>query len=154
MQIHWAWASANQQVVAIYWIASKSTEKFPRKWRQEFWIPHAAVTLNKSQGHSNWYQHVELSGPHPHTQFERNRLLYVWIQANVRIFSLEYWMDKIKWVLASSHQQVSTVYQIPSIWTENREISRADFFFFFFFCFFALLWPCIKVKVSYTTIKM
>ena len=44
------------------------------------------VTLNEDQGHPNWYQNAEFSSLYPHTKFERNWSVNVWMQANVKSF--------------------------------------------------------------------
>ena len=47
-----------------------------------FWF--LTVTLVKGQGHPNWYQNVELSGPYHHAKFERNWCVNVLIEANAK----------------------------------------------------------------------
>ena len=123
-----------------------------------FIISYTPVTLNEGQGHTHWYQNIELSGLHHHTKFERNGYLNVWIQTNVkgffflnhtsRVLSLEYWTDEIKWVWSSSHQWVSTVNQtsqqstkfhpnhLKTLWDDC--CNKVGFL--------ALPWPWIKVK--------
>ena len=81
------------------------------------------VTLNEGQCHPNWYQNVEFGGLYHQTKCKRNQSVNVWIQANVKVFflwwnhvssvfSLAYWLDKIKWECGSSDQQVSAAYNI------------------------------------------
>ena len=140
-KINLAWALINQQVLATYSILSKSMLKLLRIWIPKFLISHITVTLNEGQCHPKWYQNVKLRGLYHHTKFERNWSVNLWIQANInsfwqgnhtsRIFSPEYWIDKIKRVWASTHQQVSTVYHIPLTSIDNFcEIIGAEVFAF------------------------
>ena len=59
--------------------------KISQKTDEEVLIPQINVTLNQGQGHPNWYENVEFSGPYPYTKFERNQSVNVWIQANVNV---------------------------------------------------------------------
>ena len=52
----------------------------------EILISHTTVTLNKGQGHPNWYKNVEFSGLYSYTKLEKHGLVNVWIQANVNFF--------------------------------------------------------------------
>ena len=111
-------ASTDQLFEATEWILSKSTATFEK---QDTFLKnsHTTVTFDEDQSHPNLYQTVEVSGLYHHTKFERNQSANVWIQANViifwwnhiiRVLSLEYWIDKIKWVSSLSDQHVSTVH--------------------------------------------
>ena len=78
-------------------------------------------------------KNIKPSGLYHNIKFERNQSVNVWIHANVNFFfggggvqnhistvlSLEYSMDKIKWVWRSSHQQDTIAYHIPFKSIEN-----------------------------------
>ena len=46
-------------------------------------IVHTTVTLDKGQGHPNWYKNAKLGGLYHHTKFKRNWFVNVWVQANI-----------------------------------------------------------------------
>ena len=74
------------------------------------------VTLNKSQGHQNWYQNVELSGTYHHTKFEKNRSVFVWIQANVYVlffFTDSHEKDSLPWML-NARDKMSMTMRFPT----------------------------------------
>ena len=71
----------------------------------EVFISYITATLAEGQVHLSWYQNIDLSSLYHHTKFERNRSVYVWKQANVKVclmnhiswvLSLEYWINEIK----------------------------------------------------------
>ena len=103
------------------------------------------MTLNKGQGHPNWYRNVKLSGLYYHTKFERNRSVNVWLHTNIEVFccfffvvffsltkshstvfSPEYQTAEIKWVWDSSHQQVSSIPNSIQIDQKICEIPGAE----------------------------
>ena len=63
------------------------------------------MILNEYQSHQNWYNNAEFICLYYHTKIARNLLVYVQMQANIKIFwmksqsrvlSLYYQSDKIK----------------------------------------------------------
>ena len=112
------------------------------------------VTLNEGQGHLNWYQNVELSGLYHHTYFERNRLANVWIQANINFFKTNlYKQGPLPWKL-NDWDQMRMRFIIPTSLNSRPNSNQIDLKLRYnwrrSFCFTVLLWPWIKVKVSWT----
>ena len=66
----------------------KSIENFARKWMQKFLLSITTMTVNESQGHSNWYQAVQFGGV-TRPKFERNRSVNVWMKATVKPFVMK-----------------------------------------------------------------
>ena len=79
--------------MAAYQIQSKLFEKFARKRVQKFLFSHTIATLNEAQGHSHWYQTVQVSGIYHHTKFERNR------PVNVQMLKF-FWQHRVNWILS------------------------------------------------------
>ena len=48
------------------------SEKFVRKWVQNFLTSQTTVTMHKDQGHLNWYLNADFRSGYYHTKFERN----------------------------------------------------------------------------------
>ena len=69
--------------MAAYQISSKLKDRFVRN---EFWLSHLTVTVNKDQSNLNWYQTIQLGDLYHHTKLESNQSINVKMQANVNIF--------------------------------------------------------------------
>ena len=85
------------------------TMKFLRKWTQEYTISHTTVILNKSPGHPNWYQNIELSSVYHHAKFERNWSKNVWIHVNVTgvfLLTKSHTYGSFTWIL-NRHDKMS-----------------------------------------------
>ena len=73
----------HEHIEHAYYSGSQSAMKFARKCAHKFLLSHAPMTLNKGQGHSNWYQTMHLSGVYHQTKFEINQFVDVGMHTNI-----------------------------------------------------------------------
>ena len=144
---------ANKQPVAAYQTSSKSTEKCVRKWKQKFLFSHTIMTVDEGQGNPNWHLSIQLTGIFQQTQCKRNRSVNVRMQPALTYFfkqisplNIEQ-RDKLNMSFIKPKRLNSRPNSIPidsTLW----EIIGALVFAF------ARYWPCIKVRITYTSSKV
>ena len=151
--------SPTESTTANVWAIS---HHFTTEWLHKFQISHNAMTLSEGQGYSHWYQNVDYSHVSLRTKFEKNQVITIPMQANIKY--ILYWNYLSRFLslenasctkinnnkkFSMSLNKLTGCGSTPNFMQINWEICKQTSF-----CFLIQLWPWMKAKLNQTWTKL